>query len=224
MEPYEKARRVYDGLIEMYGEPLWKGGEDPLHELIWTILSANTNDRNSARAYRQLLDRFQGDWDAIRLAPLDAVKEAIRPAGMYNQKAPNIVATLERVKADWGGYDLGALATMGAPEGLAYLTSLPGVGHKTASIVLLFCYNLASFPVDTHVQRISRRLGFGDSKASPEKIKRIWETLLPPETFYALHVNLIRHGRERCRARSPRCDTCALQPVCEYFQVERKAG
>ena len=156
-------------------------------------------------------------WEVVRTAPLEAIKEAIRPAGMYNQKAPAIVATLDRIKADFGRYDLSHLANLEVSDALAYLTALPGVGHKTASIVILFCFNGAAFPVDTHIQRISQRLGISGRRASPEKIKGIWEALLPPDTFYALHIDLIRHGRGTCQALAPRCDVCPLQAMCDYF-------
>lgn len=213
-----KAKSVFARLIEFYGKPQWQAGEDPVDELIWTILSANTNDTNSGRAFHQLKESFGGDWDAVRTAPLPAIKSAIRTAGMYNQKAPHIVETLTRIKELEGDYTLDHLRTMEVADALTYLTALPGVGHKTASIVLLFCFNRASFPVDTHIQRVSQRLGISGRRASPEKIKTIWESLLPSETFYALHVDLIRHGREICDARHPKCEICPLQSVCNYYQ------
>lgn len=213
-----KAEEVFQRLIDLFGRPEWQGGEDPVDELIWTILSANTNDTNSGRAFRQLKATFGDDWEAVRTAPLEAIKAAIRTAGMYNQKAPRIVETLTQIKAQQGSYCLDHLATMDVAGALAYLTSLPGVGHKTASIVLLFCFNRASFPVDTHIQRISQRVGVSGRTDSPEKIKGIWEALLPAETYYALHVNLIRHGREICQARNPKCEICPLQSVCDYYK------
>jgi endonuclease-3 len=203
-------------LNEVFGRPQWQGGEDPVDELIWTILSANTNDINSGRAFRNLKATFGDDWEAVRTAPLEQIKETIRTAGMYNQKAPRIVQTLTRIKQMEGGYTLDHLATMEVPDALAYLTALPGVGHKTASIVLLFCFNRGSFPVDTHIQRISQRVGISGRRDSPEKIKGIWESALPPETFYPLHLNLIRHGREICGALRPKCEICPLQEVCDY--------
>ena len=103
------------------------------------------------------------------------------------------------------------LGEMPAAEAAAYLTALPGVGHKTASIVILFCFNGAAFPVDTHIQRISQRLGISSRRASTERIKALWESLLPPATFYPLHLNLIRHGRQTCKALQPRCELCPLQ-------------
>ena len=211
------AQAVFATLNDHFGTPEFTGGDDPVDELIATILSANTNDTNSGRAFDQLKAAFGDDWDAVSEAPLAAIIDAIRPAGMYNQKAPAIVATLERIKADRGSYDLSHLAAMPADQALAYLTSLPGVGHKTASIVILFCFNGAAFPVDTHIQRISQRLGISGRRASPEKIKQIWESLLPPETFYPLHINLIRHGRQICQALTPQCERCPLQADCDYF-------
>ena len=165
----QKAESVYARLNEFFGQPQWTGGEDPVDELIWTILSANTNDTNSGRAFRQLKATFGDDWDVVRTAPLQAIKDAIRTAGMYNQKAPRIVETLTLIKELEGAYNLDHLATMEVPQALAYLTALPGVGHKTASIVLLFCFNRGSFPVDTHIQRISQRLGISGRRDSPRE-------------------------------------------------------
>jgi endonuclease-3 len=217
VEPQEKTQAIYQALIAFYGQPEWQPGADPVDELIGTILSANTNDVNSGRAFAQLKARFGDDWDAVRNAPLELIKTAIRPAGMYNQKAPNIVATLEKLKNDQGAYHLDHLATLEVDAALHYLTSFPGVGHKTASIVLLFCFNRGAFPVDTHIQRISQRLGVSPRHANPAQIKAIWESLLPPETYYALHLNLINHGRQVCLARAPRCEICPLQAWCDYF-------
>lgn len=213
----EKAEFVFAQLNTCFGRPEWTGGGDPVDELIGTILSANTNDINSGRAFTQLKAAFGDDWDAVRRAPLDAIKEAIRPAGMYNQKAPHIVETLTRIYERCGDYTLDHLAEMEVEDALDFLTALPGVGRKTAAIVLLFCFNHAAFPVDTHIQRISQRLGISGRKDSATKIALIWESLLPPETYYPLHLNLIRHGREICQARLPKCEICPLQEVCDYY-------
>jgi endonuclease-3 len=215
-----KAQDIYAALLEHYGAPEFSPGSDPLEELIATILSANTNDVNSGRAFDQLTAAFGGDWDAVRTAPLDAIKQAIRPAGMYNQKAPAIVAALEEILRTRGEYDLRFLAELPVDEALAWLTALPGVGFKTGSIVLLFCFNGAAFPVDTHIQRISQRTGISGRKANPDKIRLIWQSLLPPETYYPLHINLIRHGRQTCQALRPRCEICPLQELCDYYKGE----
>jgi endonuclease-3 len=210
------AWEVYHALAARYGEPLFVPGEDPTDMLIGTILSANTTDANSDRAFTRL--KALGDWDAIRTAPLERIIEAIYPAGMYNQKGPHIVATLERLRQERGHYDLHDLATMPVAEALAFLTSLPGVGRKTASIVLLFCFNGAAFPVDTHIQRISQRLGLVGRRASADAVARTWEALLPPDRYYPLHIMLIRHGRQTCHARAPLCEVCPLQQWCDYYQ------
>lgn len=213
----EKAEFVFVRLNAAFGTPVWTGGGDPVDELIGTILSANTTDVNSSRAFAQLRATFGDDWDAVRTAPLQAIKDAIRVAGMYNQKAPAIVGTLTRLQEARGDYNLDHLATMDVEDALAFLTAFPGVGHKTACIVLLFCFNRGAFPVDTHIRRISQRLGISGRNASAERIRVIWEGLLPPETYYPLHINLIRHGREICQARAPKCEICPLQAGCDYY-------
>lgn len=221
MDEQEKAVALYDRLKAHFGEPEWVPDPDPatevIDELIHTILSANTNDVNSGRAFDELKARFGPDWDAVRNAPLDAIKDAIRVAGMYNQKAPNIVATLEAIKADRDNYDLRFLDELPIEEAMTYLTALPGVGHKTASIVMLFCFNREAFPVDTHIQRISQRVGIGTRRSSPAQLKKRWEAHLPPDQYYALHINLIRHGRTICDARAPKCEDCPLQEICDYY-------
>ena len=211
-----KARRIYEQLLEEYGEPEWKPSCSGFEQLIQTILSANTNDRNSGKAFETLNERFAGDWDAVRTAPLKEIKDAIRVAGMYNQKAPHIVETLEILYREEGSYSLEHVRGMTPSAAQAYLQRFPGVGHKTASIVLLFSYGMAAFPVDTHVQRLTQRLGMCGRRASAETIKAVWEEMLPAETFFCLHVNLIRHGRAVCRARTPLCANCALQDCCDY--------
>ncbi len=213
-----KAARVYDLLLAEYGEPDWRPKRSGFEQLIQTILSANTNDNNSGRAFETLRSRFNDDWDAVRTAPLADIKDAIRVAGMYNQKAPHIVETLEILHREEGCYSLDHVETMEAQAAQSYLQRFPGVGHKTASIVLLFSYAIAAFPVDTHIQRQSQRLGISAPRASAQKIKAIWEESLPPDTYFNLHVNLIQHGREICRARSPRCPHCVLQDECDYVR------
>ena len=216
-----KARTIFDLLVQEYGIPQ-REPWDPMHELILTILSANTNDVNSGRAFRTLMDRYDGDFNAIRTAPVDEIKAAIRVAGMYNQKAPRLIRTLEMVWAERGAYTLDHVGEMTVAEGEAYLSRFPGVGHKTASIVLLFCFGKPAFPVDTHVQRLSQRLGICDPAASPAKIKAIWESGIlgdDPDDYYALHINFIQHGRTVCQARKPKCDECRLRRICEYGQT-----
>lgn len=214
--PEEMGQQIYDLLLVEYGEPDWRPRRSGFEQLIQTILSANTNDRNSGRAFETLRSRFNDDWNAVRTAPLSEIKDAIRVAGMYNQKAPHIVETLEILHREEGFYSLDHVQGMEPQAAQAYLQRFPGVGHKTASIVLLFSYGMGAFPVDTHIQRQSQRLGISGPRASAEKIKAIWEEALPPETYFTLHVNLIRHGRDVCRARVPRCGRCVLCNECDY--------
>ena len=211
-----RARKIYQQLLDEYGAPQWKPSRSGFEQLIQTILSANTNDRNSGKAFETLKERFAGDWDAVRTAPLEEIKDAIRVAGMYNQKAPHIVETLEILFREEGSYSLEHLRDMEPAAAQTYLQRFPGVGHKTASIVLLFSYGMAAFPVDTHVQRVTQRLGMSGRRASAEKIKAVWERLLPEETYFCLHVHIIRHGRTVCKARTPRCADCVLQDECDY--------
>lgn len=216
---HNKAERIFAQLMTTYGKPTWQAEEDAVDTLIGTILSANTNDVNSGRAFDQLCSKFHHDWDAVRTAPIEQIIDAIRPAGMYYQKAPAIVAALEKIHRDQGAYTLDFLGTLPIDEAMSYLTSFPGVGHKTASIVMLFCFNRATFPVDTHVQRISQRLGIVGPRASTDKVKAAWESLLPAEDFYPLHIDLIRHGRTICKAQQPQCERCPLQSDCNYYNA-----
>jgi endonuclease-3 len=215
LDAHAKADAVYAILLQQYGHPDWRPGFAPMDELILTILSANTSDVNSGRAFERLKAAY-ADWQAVLDAPLDELTEVIRPAGLGPTKAPRIQAALRRVLDERGAFDLSFLADLPVEEGLAWLTRFEGVGHKTASIVLLFCFDKPAFPVDTHVQRVTQRLGLAGPKDDPAKIKALWETLAPAEWFYPLHLNLIRHGRQVCHARKPACGVCPLRDICDY--------
>lgn len=209
------AAEIYKRLLAAYGYPDWRPGNPPMDELVQTILSQNTSDINSGRAFADLRARYES-WQEIMDAPAAEVAAAIRAGGLAEQKAPRIQAALRRVVTERGEFSLEFLADMPRDEALAWLTSIDGVGPKTASIVLLFCFGAAAFPVDTHVARVSRRLGIVDPKTSPEKIQARWEALVPASQFYPLHLNLIRHGRQICRAPIPHCSVCTLNDICRY--------
>jgi endonuclease III len=211
----QKAAEVLRRLQESYGTPDWRPHYAPVDELVLTILSQNTSDLNSGRAFATLRERY-ATWQDVLDAPVEELAETIRAGGLARQKAPRIQTALRRLREEQGDYSLEFLRAMPTAEALAWLTSLDGVGLKTASIVLLFCFGKPSFPVDTHITRVTRRLGLVDPKATPEKIKAVWESLVPGDWYYALHLNLIRHGREICRAPTPRCGACVLQDVCCY--------
>ena len=160
-------------------------------------------------------------WESVLAADTAELAEAIRPGGLANVKAPRIQEALRVIKRERGEFTLDFLAEMEVDEAKQWLTSLSGVGPKTAAIVLLFSLGKPAFPVDTHVHRVSRRLGLIGTKTSREKAHEVLEELLPPEIYYTFHLNLIAHGREVCKAQQPRCTTCVLQEHCDYYQTIR---
>jgi len=211
----QRARRIHQRLLEYYGQPTWRNPLSPLDELISTILSQNTNDQNRDRAFQALQQRFP-TWEAVREADVKAVVEAIRPAGLANQKGPRIQQILRAVTAERGSLDLDFLKDLPLEEARAWLMKFKGVGPKTAAIVLLFSFGRPAFPVDTHIYRVTGRLGLRPEKLTVEEAHPYLEQLFPPQTYYAVHLNLIRLGREICTARSPECGTCPLQKLCNY--------
>ncbi len=182
-------------------------------ELVLTILSQNTSDANSGRAFMRLLARFP-TWEDVMLAPEEALAEAIAVGGLANRKAPTIKAALAQVLRRRGSFDLGFLKELPVPEAKAWLRSLPGVGPKTAACVLMFALGRPALPVDTHVHRVARRLGLTPAGVSPEKAHDILEALLAPDEVYPFHVLLIKHGRRLCRAQRPLCPQCPLRDLC----------
>jgi len=214
-----QALTIHRLLIEQYGDHSWQPRLDPLSELVLTILSQNTNDVNRDQAWQRLRERFSGpDWPKVMAAPTEELAEAIRPGGLADTKAPRIQEALRTILAERGELSLDFLAHVSVEEAKGWLMQLKGVGPKTAAIILLFSLGRPAFPVDTHIHRLSRRLGLIPSNASREKAHRLLEELLPSEIYYAFHLNLIAHGREVCRARGPRCAICVLQAHCDYFR------
>jgi len=212
-----KAIKVHQVLLNHYGEPNWRNPLPPLDELISTILSQNTNDTNRDRAFESLRDRFP-TWEAVRDAPSDEVIETIRVTGLANQKGPRIQAVLKSITDQAGSLDLNFLKDYSAERAFDWLLQFKGVGPKTASIVLLFSLDKPAFPVDTHIYRVSGRLGLRPEKMSAVKTHEHLANLFPPETYYAVHLNMIRLGREICQARKPKCEICPLQLLCNYYQ------
>jgi endonuclease-3 len=215
-----KIRAIHRLLLKTYGEPE-RSQMDAVSELICTILSQNTNDNNRDRAYTALREKFP-TWEQVRDAPIRQVIAAIRSAGLANQKGPRIQRVLRRITTECksrGVPDLNIdfLADLSVEEAKQWLTSLDGVGPKTAAIVLLFSLNRPAFPVDTHVHRVTTRLGLISEGMSAEKAHGILEALVPPEWYYAFHLNVIAHGRAVCKAQRPRCEICPLQKHCDYF-------
>lgn len=214
-----KILAVHERLAMAYGLPDWRPHLDPISEIVSTILSQNTNDLNRDVAFERLRARF-ADWEAVRDAPVEEIAAAIRPAGLAPQKAPRIKETLQFISQQRGELDLDFLKDWPVEKARDWLLQIKGIGPKTAAIVLLFALGRPAFPVDTHIYRVSRRLGLIDGRLSVEAAHRVLEQLVPAELYYAFHLNVIRHGREVCQARRPRCSACPLQACCDYYAAD----
>lgn len=215
-----RALRAHQVLLAHYGPPVWRNPLPALDELVSTILSQNTNDVNRDRAFEALRARFP-TWEAVRDAPAASVIDSIRPAGLANQKGPRLQAVLRAITDERGALDLQFLKALPVEEARAWLTKFKGVGPKTAAIVLLFSLGLPAFPVDTHVHRVTGRLGLRPAAMSADDAHAHFEKLLPPETYYAAHLNIIRHGREVCHARNPECEACVLKRMCADYKSRK---
>jgi len=210
-------------LRQSFGTPLWVPCCPPVDELVNCILSQSTTDTNRDRAFALLKGAFP-TWEAVRDAPLSAVVEAIRPAGLANQKAPRIQNALRYITAQRGSITLDFLGDMPVSEAKAWLMDIDGVGPKTAAIVLCFAFGKPAFPVDTHIHRVAGRIGLLPAKMSAEKAHDLMESIIPPEDYYPGHLNLIRLGREICTARRAYCERCPLTAWCDYYQHSQKSS
>lgn len=211
----ERAIKIHETLLEAFGEPIWRTPLPAIDELVSTILSQNTNDVNRDRGFDALRAKFPS-WEAVRDAKAEDVMDAIRPAGLANQKGPRIQQVLQAITEERGSLDLEFLAELPVEEARAWLTKFNGVGPKTAAIVLCFSLNMPAFPVDTHIYRVSGRIGLRPEKMNVEQAHPYLESIFPPETYYAAHLNIIRLGREICGARKPNCSQCPIIKLCEY--------
>ena len=209
------AQFTQERLHQLYGSPLWHGNADALDELISTILSQNTNDRNRDAAFTELRRRFKS-WEAVRDADPAKVIEAIRTAGLANQKGPRIQAILQKITAEHGTLDLSFLRQWQPQDVQSWLTKLNGVGPKTAAIVMVFALGMPAFPVDTHIYRVSGRIGLRPPNMTVEQAHTHLAGLFPPESYGEVHLNLIRLGREVCHSRRPHCHRCPLQTRCNF--------
>ncbi len=216
MELKEYAKTVYLRLLDFYGYPQLGRPFPPIDQLVSTILSQNTNDKNRDRAFNALRRCFS-TWEAVRDADVKEIIQAIRPAGLANQKGPRIQNSLRRITELRGELNLDFLADLPIEESRQWLMDFEGVGPKTAAIVLLFSFGRPSFPVDTHIYRVTGRVGLLPQKMSAEQAHQYLSQLLPAETFYAAHLNLIRLGREICHPRRPECQRCPVADLCAYY-------
>ena len=212
---FQLASEVHQSLLDFYGQPTWRNPLPPVDELVSTILSQNTNDINRDRAFESLRQHFP-TWEAVRDADPDSVIAAIRMAGLANQKGPRIQQVLTQISAERGSLDLRFLRDLPLEEARLWLMKFKGVGPKTAAIVLLFSLGRPAFPVDTHIYRVTGRIGLRPEKMAVEDAHLHLEKLFPPEAYYAAHLNIIRLGREICAARKPDCPRCPLRGLCKY--------
>ncbi len=222
-----KAARIEALLTEAYGARVWKAenhSDDVLGALVATVLSQNTSDLNSGRAYASLKQAFPGGWDDVRVASVTDVADAIRPGGLANIKAPRIQAILQDVFERSGRTDLDHIKAWDDAAIRDYLRSFHGVGAKTAACVLMFNLGRPVLPVDTHVHRVSQRLGLIGPRATPDQAHDLLPRLLAADQIYSYHVHLIEHGRRVCHSRKPACGSCAVRSECDYFQAAAWAG
>ncbi len=209
----ERVGRIVKRLGEEYGSPVRGRRPTPLETLIKTILSQNTSDTNSLRAYDNLCTAFSG-WEEVSQAQPEAVFAAIKTGGLGDIKSRRIIKVLGEIKRRHGGLSLGFLADMPLAEARRWLTGLSGVGPKTAACVLLFSLDMPALPVDTHVLRVAKRLGLVELKASADAAHHILEDIVPSKLVYPFHLLLIEHGRRVCKAARPLCDQCAVAELC----------
>jgi endonuclease-3 len=236
---------VFDGLASMYGHPTWERRLDPTSELILTILTQNSADVNAEKAFEALRRAYPGagevedhrlgagwggvglppgaapDWMAVETAPLPELTDVIRPGGLAPQKAPRIQAALRRIRDERGDHSLEFLGEMAALDARDWLTSIDGIGNKTASIVLMFCFGQPLMPVDRHVERVAKRIGLVPPKATPDDAHALFGGMLEPDQMHEAHVNLIQHGRKICHARNPDHARCPIRDRCRF--VDPKA-
>ena len=214
-----EVAKIFDSL---FGVPVWRR-KDPLDELIVTILSQNTNDRNRDHAYTRLRSAFS-TWNDVLCAPVIEIEEAIRPAGLSNQKSKSIKNALEWVERHFGELSLKNLVELDNDEAITLLTSQKGIGVKTAAVLLAFSLDRDLCPVDTHVHRIAIRLGWVEEKATAEKTFYALRSLMPNGQAASFHLNLLKFGRTICTARSPKCKECPLRDRCLYLTKVNKPG
>jgi endonuclease-3 len=239
------VRFTLDGLASIYGHPAWERRLDPTSELILTILTQNSADINAEAAFEALRRAYPGtgqvethkpgagwggfglpdgvapDWARVEFAPLPELTDVIRPGGLANQKAPRLQATLRKIREERGDYSLEFLGALSALEARSWLTQIDGIGKKTASVLLLFCFGSPLLPIDRHVDRVMRRVGLLPPKVSMEDAHDLVLGLFEPDQMYEAHVNLIQHGRKICHSQRPNHDACPLRLRCRF--VDPKA-
>ena len=213
---YKKMRQISDGLLDVYGPIEWITRRKAIDELVYTILSQHTSDVNSERAFANLMSEF-GDFDSVADADEKEIEITIRSGGLSKSKAPRIKKVLNEIRAEVGSFDLSFLSEMPMQNAKEWLMKFNGIGPKTAAIILCFSFQMPAMPVDTHIFRVSKRLGLIGKKITAEKAHDLLERVVPSSEVFQFHMFLIRHGRDTCKARRPSCDVCVLSHICPSF-------
>lgn len=216
----QRIRVLNHRLEKAYGPQRWSGKDSPLDELIATILSQNTNDRNSGEGFRRLKERFP-TWDDVLEAPLTRIASAIRVSGLANIKSRRIKDILRQIKQEQGELSLDFLHDLSVNEARRYLARFKGVGEKTIACVLLFACGKPVFPVDTHVLRTAKRLWLIPGQITADRAHEVLQEVVPEDLMYSFHVLLIFHGRRTCHARNPECERCAIEQFCGWRATGR---
>ncbi|MFD2248454.1 endonuclease III domain-containing protein [Pontibacter ruber] len=221
----EKAILTHELLNKEYKVLKLEPRRDPMHELISTMLSHRTNHADEEKAYYTMMERF-GDWEGIMQAPFEELADAISTTRWPGQKAPQIQQALRMIKEERGEINIDFLQNMPVDEAIAWLTRIPGVGLKTATLLLLFNFKKPVLPVDTHVFRVSQRVGLIGAKVTANKAHQILLDMLPkdPVELYNFHKHLLKHGQKVCTWFTPKCEKCVLRHICNYYQDVREKG
>jgi endonuclease-3 len=219
----EEIREIYEGLLERYGEAPEPQPRTGIEYLIETILSQNTNDINRDKAFRQLKEKYGDDWEKIENADREELIDTIRIAGLGPTKAERIQEALRIVREDQNEYSIEFLNEMSVEEGKKWLTDIPGIGPKTAAVILCFHFQKPVIPVDTHVHRLAQRFGLVPEGVSRTKTHEILEEIVPDDIKYGFHILLITHGRETCKARN-HLDNEKCFDRCRHYTEVVKGG
>jgi|TARA_B110000438_G_scaffold282673_1_gene309942 endonuclease-3 len=209
------SKKIITKLTSNYYNPVWKKRLPAMEELIFTVLTQHTSDKNAEKAFNNLMSKLK-NFETILETKESTISSLIHMGGLANIKSKRILSILREIKEKTGNLKIDFLSSMSPEDAREWLVSLNGVGLKTASCVLAFSFGFPVIPVDTHIHRVSKRIGLINKNISPDKAHKILESIISPENRYKFHVLLINHGRNQCHARKPICKTCSIVEICQF--------